>query len=301
MTAAQKQNGVLHGCGTALVTPFAKDGSIDEKALRALVDWQIEEGIHFLVPCGSTGEAATLSNEEHIRVVAIVVEQAAGRVPVIAGLNQNDTAAAVRFAKQIEVEARPSHMMVVGPPYNRPPQRGFIAHYARIADALQIPVVIYNVPGRTGSNIQAKTTLALAEHGNIVGVKEASGNMDQILDVILHRPDGFSVLSGDDPLTVPVMALGGDGIVSVVSNAVPGPMSRLTEAMDRGDLACARSLMRSLQSIMITAFSESNPMPIKAAMSMLGRMEDVLRLPLVPLADEHRAPLREALRAAGAL
>jgi 4-hydroxy-tetrahydrodipicolinate synthase len=290
----------LHGCGTALVTPFKKDGSVDEKALRALVDWQIEEGIHFLVPCGSTGEAATLTNEEHIRVVAVVAEQAAGRVPVLAGLNQNDTAAAVRFAKKIEAVG-PSHMMVVGPPYNRPPQRGFIAHYEKIADAIGIPVVIYNVPGRTGSNILAKTTLALAEHENIVAVKEASGNMDQILQVILHRPEGFSVLSGDDPLTVPVMALGGDGIVSVVSNAVPGPMSQLTEAMDKGDLACARKLMKSLQPIMITGFSESNPMPMKAAMSMLGRMEDVLRLPLVPLADEHREPLREALRAAGAL
>ncbi len=290
----------LHGCGTALVTPFVKDGTVDEKSLRALVDWQIEQGIHFLVPCGSTGEAATLSNDEHLRVVRIVVEQAAGRVPVVGGLNQNDTAAAVRFAKQVAAQG-PSHLMVVGPPYNRPPQRGFIAHYGKIADALEIPVVIYNVPGRTGSNIQAKTTLALAEHENIVAVKEASGNIDQILQVILHRPEGFSVLSGDDPLTVPVMALGGDGIVSVVSNAVPGPMSRLTEAMDRGDLAGARALMKSLQPIMIAGFLESNPMPMKAAMAMLGRMEDVVRLPLVTLADEHRAPLRDALRAAGAL
>lgn len=292
--------GILHGCGTALVTPFRTEGSVDERALRALVDWQIEQGIHFLVPCGSTGEAATLSREEHLRVVAVVAEQAAGRVPVLAGLNQNDTAAAVSFARQVAAQG-PSHLMVVGPPYNRPPQRGFIAHYEKIADALDIPVVVYNVPGRTGSNIQAKTTLALAEHENIVGVKEASGSIEQILQVILHRPEGFSVLSGDDPLTVPVMALGGDGIVSVVSNAVPGPMSRLTEAMDRGDLAAARTLMRALQPIMTAGFAESNPMPMKAAMSMLGRMEDVLRLPLVTLADEHREPLREALRTAGAL
>ena len=290
----------LHGCGTALVTPFMKDGAVDEKALRALVDWQVDQGIHFLVPCGSTGEAATLSNEEHLRVVAVVAEQADGRVPVVAGLNQNDTAAAVRFAKQVAAQ-RPSHLMVVGPPYNRPPQRGFVAHYEKIADAIDVPVVIYNVPGRTGSNIFAKTTLALAEHENIVAVKEASGNIDQILQVILHRPAGFSVLSGDDPLTVPVMALGGDGVVSVVSNAAPGPMSRLTEAMDRGDLPAARALMKSLQPLMITGFSESNPMPMKAAMSMLGRMEDVLRLPLVTLADEFRGPLRDALRAAGAL
>ena len=290
----------LHGSGTALVTPFLKDGSLDEKSLRGLVEWQIQEGIHFLVPCGSTGEAATLSWEEHLRVVRVVVEQCAGRVPVLGGLNQNDTAAAVERAKQVAAQG-PSHLMVVGPPYNRPPQRGFIAHFEAIADAVDVPVVVYNVPGRTGSNIQAATTLALAEHDNIVGVKEASGNMDQILQVILHRPDGFSVLSGDDPLTVPVMALGGDGIVSVVSNAVPRAMRELTEAMDRGDLSCARRMMRKLQPIMTTGFSESNPMPMKAAMAMLGRMQDVLRLPLVPLADEHRGPLREALRAAGAL
>ena len=290
----------LHGCGTALVTPFEKDGSLDEKALRGLVEWQIKEGIHFLVPCGSTGEAATLSWEEHLRVVRITVEQCAGRVPVLGGLNQNDTAAAVERAKQVAALG-PSHLMVVGPPYNRPPQRGFIAHFAAIADAVDTPVVVYNVPGRTGSNILAKTTLALAEHDNIVAVKEASGNMDQILQLILHRPEGFSVLSGDDPLTVPVMALGGDGIVSVVSNAVPKPMSQLTEAIDRGDLAHARKLTKALQPIMVTAFAESNPIPMKAAMAMLGRMEDVVRLPLVALADEHREPLRQALRAAGAL
>jgi 4-hydroxy-tetrahydrodipicolinate synthase len=228
------------------------------------------------------------------------VEQCAGRIPVLAGLNQNDTAAAVRFAKQIVAEG-PSHMMVVGPPYNRPPQRGFIAHYEKIADAIDVPVVIYNVPGRTGSNIQAKTTLALAEHENIVGVKEASSNMDQIITVILERPPGFSVLSGDDPLTIPVMAFGGDGIVSVVSNAVPKMMRELTEAMDRGDLVCARNLMVALHPIMLAAFTESNPMPMKAAMAMLGRMEDVVRLPLVTLAAEHREPLRQALRVAGAL
>jgi 4-hydroxy-tetrahydrodipicolinate synthase len=291
---------MLRGCGTALVTPFESDLSVDEKALRALVDWQIEQGIHFLVPCGSTGEAATLSNAEHLRVVRVVVEQCAGRVPVIAGLNQNDTAAGVRFAQEVAAQG-PSHVMVVGPPYNRPPQRGFIAHFERIADAIQVPVVVYNVPGRTGSNILAKTTLALAEHPNIVGVKEASGNMDQILQVILHRPEGFSVLSGDDNLTVPMMAWGGDGVVSVVSNAAPKPMSQLTEAMHRGDLAEARRLTRALQPIMIAGFVESNPMPIKAAMHMLDRMEDVVRLPLMPLADEHRETVRQALRAAGAL
>ncbi len=291
---------VVRGCGTALVTPFTVNGAVDEDAYRALVDWQIEEGIHFLVPCGSTGEAATLTPEEHLRVVRLAAEQAAGRVPTLGGVSGNDTRATIEQAKAV-ADQGVSHLMVVGPPYNRPPQRGFIAHFEAVADAVDVPIVLYNVPGRTGSNIVSKTTLTLAEHPNICGVKEASGNMDQILDVILHRPTGFVVLSGDDPLTVPIMALGGDGVVSVVSNAVPGPMAKLTEAMDRGDLAEARRLMGTLQPIMIAGFVESNPMPMKAAMAELGRMEDIVRLPLVRLADEHRGKIRDALSAAGAL
>lgn len=291
---------VVRGCGTALVTPFTKDGAVDEEAFRSLVEWQIEQGIHFLVPCGSTGEAATLSHEEHLRVVRLAVEQNAGRRPVLGGVNGNDTRAVVEQAKEV-ADQGVSHLMVVGPPYNRPPQRGFIAHFEAIADAVDVPLILYNVPGRTGSNFVSRTTLALAAHPNIHGIKEASGNLDQILDVILHRPEGFVVLSGDDPLTVPMMALGGDGVVSVVSNAVPGPMAELTEAMDRGDLGEARRLMKTLQPIMIAGFLESNPMPMKAAMAELGRMEDVVRLPLVRLADEHRAKIREALRSAGAL
>jgi 4-hydroxy-tetrahydrodipicolinate synthase len=282
------------------VTPFKKDLSVDEDALRALVDWQIEQGIHFLVPCGSTGEAATLTREEHLRVVRIVAEQSAGRVPVLGGVSGNDTAATVELAKEVAAQG-PSHLMVVGPPYNRPPQRGFIAHFERVADAVDVPIVLYNVPGRTGSNIQAKTSLALAEHPNIHGIKEASGSMDQILTLILNRPEGFSVLSGDDNLTVPFMAWGGDGVVSVVSNAVPKAMRELTEAMHAGDLECAQGLTRALQPIWVAGFLESNPMPIKAAMAELGRMLDVVRLPLMPLGDEHREPLRQALRAAGAM
>ena len=291
---------MLRGCGTALVTPFTSSGAVDESAFRALVDWQIESGIHFLVPCGSTGEAATLTDEEHLRVVRLAAEQTAGRVPVVGGVNGNDTRATVEQAKAV-ADQGPSHIMVVGPPYNRPPQRGFIAHFTAVADAVDVPVVVYNVPGRTGSNILSKTTLQLAEHPNICGVKEASGNMDQILDVILHRPEGFAVLSGDDPLTVPFMALGGDGVVSVVSNAVPGPMAKLAEAMDRADLPEARRLMKTLQPIMIAGFVESNPMPMKAAMAELGRMENVVRLPLIQLAEEHLPKLRDALRAAGAM
>jgi 4-hydroxy-tetrahydrodipicolinate synthase len=290
----------IRGCGTALVTPFKLDLRVDEDALRALVDWQIEQGIHFLVPCGSTGEAAAMSREEVLRVVRIVSEQVGGRVPVLGGVSGNDTRATVELAKEVAGQG-PSHLMVVGPPYNRPPQRGFIAHFERIADAVDVPIIVYNVPGRTGSNILARTSLALAEHPNIHGIKEASGNMDQILHLILHRPEGFSVLSGDDNLTVPFMAWGGDGVVSVVSNAVPKPMRELTEAMHAGDLNCARRLTRALQPIWHAGFVESNPMPIKAAMAELGRMLDVVRLPLVPLADEHRGTVRSALQAAGAL
>jgi len=291
---------VVRGCGTALVTPFTADGPVDENAYRALVDWQIEEGIHFLVPCGSTGEAATLSAEEHLTVVRLAVDQSRGRVPVLGGVNGNDTRATVELAKAV-ADQGVTHLMVVGPPYNRPPQRGFIAHFEAIADAVDVPIVIYNVPGRTGSNIASGTTLALAEHPNICGIKEASGDMEQIIDVILHRPDGFVVLSGDDPLTVPMMALGGDGVVSVVSNAVPKPMAQLAEAMDRGDAGDAHRLMKELQPIMIAAFLESNPMPIKAAMAEMGRMQDHVRLPLVTLAEKHREQIRDALRTAGAL
>lgn len=290
----------VKGCGTALVTPFTTSGAVDEEAYQALVEWQIEQGIHFLVPCGSTGEAATLTGEEHLRVVRLAVEQNAGRRPVLGGVNGNDTRATVEQARAV-ADQGVSHLMVVGPPYNRPPQRGFVAHFRAIADAAEVPVILYNVPGRTGSNILSRTTLELAEHPNIHGIKEASGDMDQILDVILHRPEGFVVLSGDDPLTVPMMALGGDGVVSVVSNAVPGPMARLTEAMHRGDLQEAQRLMSTLQPIMIAGFVESNPIPMKAAMAELGRMKDVVRPPLVRLADEHRGNVRDALRAAGAL
>jgi len=290
----------VRGCGTALVTPFTTSGAVDDDAFRAFVEWQIEQGIHFLVPCGSTGEAATLTREEHLRVVRLTVEQNAGRLPVLGGVNGNDTRATVEQAKEV-ADQGVSHVMVVGPPYNRPPQRGFIAHFEAVADEVDVPVVLYNVPGRTGSNILSETTLALARHPNICGIKEASGNMNQILDVILHRPEGFVVLSGDDPLTVPMMALGGDGLVSVVSNAVPKPMAQLTEAMDRGDLAEARRLMKMLQPIMIAGFVESNPMPMKAAMAELGRMQNVVRLPLVPLADEHLESVRTALRAAEAM
>ena len=211
---------LLRGCGTALVTPFAADGSLDEVALRAFVNWQVDEGIHFVVPCGSTGEAATMTPEEHRRVVEITVEEVNGRVPVVAGAGSNDTKKAIALSKEMRA-AGATHLLHTSPMYNKPPQRGIAAHYRAIADAVDLPLVVYNVPGRTGSNVEAATTLELAEHVNITAVKEASGNLGQIAEIIRNKPDSFTVLSGDDALTIAVMAEGGDGVVSVTSNVVP--------------------------------------------------------------------------------
>ena len=282
------------GLGTALVTPFKRDGGVDTKALRALVDWQIEQGVHFLVPCGSTGEAATMSPAEHRRVVQAVVEQAAKRVPICAGAGSNDTRKAIDLSKQME-EAGADMLLHVSPMYNKPPQRGLLAHFRAIADATDLPVIVYNVPGRTASNIEAKTTLALAEHPRIVAIKEASGSLPQIMEVIRDAPKGFQVLSGDDVLTLPVMTAGGTGVISVVSNMAPGLMARLVEACAAKKLDEARRIHERLLPLMSAAFVESNPIPAKAAMAMLGRMENVLRLPLVPLDERHEPTLRSAL------
>jgi 4-hydroxy-tetrahydrodipicolinate synthase len=288
------------GCGTALATPFASDGSIDERALRSLVSWQIAEGVHFLVPCGSTGEAATMTVAEHRRVVEIVVDETHGRVPVVAGAGSNDTRKAIALSKEM-CAAGATHLLHVSPMYNKPPQRGIIAHFRAITDAVDLPVIVYNVPSRTGSNIDARTTLTLAEIPSIIAVKEASGNLGQIMDIIRDRPERFSVLSGDDSLTLAVMAAGGDGIISVVSNATPGPMSRLVDCCRAGDFAAARALHQRLTPWMRAAFIESNPIPVKAALAMLGRASNVLRLPLVPLREELAGDVRTALVAAGAL
>jgi 4-hydroxy-tetrahydrodipicolinate synthase len=291
---------LLRGCGTALATPFKPDGSLDEKALREFVDWQVAEGIHFVVPCGSTGEAATMTPAEHRRVVEITVEQVSGRVPVAAGAGSNDTQKAIELSKEMKA-AGATHLLHTSPMYNKPPQRGIIAHFRAIADATDLPVIVYNVPGRTGSNVEASTTLALAEHENITAVKEASGNLAQIAEIIRNRPEGFSVLSGDDGLTLAVMAEGGDGVISVTSNVVPRLAARLCERMDSGDTAGARDIDHRLAAWTSAAFAESNPIPVKAALSMLGKFENVLRLPLVPLADAHGETVRKALRAADAI
>ena len=288
----------LTGCGTALVTPFQRDGTVDEAALRRFVDWQVAEGIHFVVPCGSTGEAATMTPAEHRRVVEITVEAVAGRVPVVAGAGSNDTARAIAVSKEMKA-AGATHLLHVSPMYNKPPQRGIIAHFRAIVDAVDLPIVIYNVPGRTGSNIEARTTLELAKCTSVVAVKEASGNINQIADIIRDRPQGFSVLSGDDSITLPVMALGGEGVISVTSNATPRLMAQLCDACAANDLVTARTLHRRLQPWMAAAFIEPNPIPAKAALSMLGMMENVLRLPLVPLSESNMSAVQASLVAAG--
>jgi len=290
----------LSGCGTALVTPFNTDFSVDDAALRELVDWQIDEGIHFLVPCGSTGEAATMTVEEHRHVVEVVVQQARGRVPIVAGAGSNDTAKAFALSKEMRT-AGATHLLHTSPMYNKPPQRGITAHYRAISQAVDLPIVVYNVHGRTGSNIEAKTTLEMSRFPGIAAVKEASGQLSQIADILRGREPEFSVLSGDDEITLPVMALGGDGIISVISNATPKLMSQLCDAMRGGDVAAAREIHFRLLPWMRAAFVESNPLPAKAALAMMGRVKNVLRLPLVPMSEAHEPTVRSALRAAGAL
>ena len=288
----------MFGCGTALVTPFGPKGDVDERALRDLVEWQLAEGIHYVVPAGSTGEAATLTPSEQRRVVEIVVDQVKGRVPVVAGAGSNDTARAVQLSREMQA-AGATHLLHVSPMYNKPPQRGIVAHFRAVADATSLPIIIYNVPGRTASNIEARTTLELAEDPRFVAVKEASGNLAQIDDIIAHRPELFAVLSGDDALTLAVMAQGGDGVISVVSNATPKAMARLCEQVRDGDLEAARATHEALMPWMSAAFVESNPIPVKAALARMGRIREHLRLPLVPLADAHRETVRAALAHAG--
>lgn len=290
----------LSGCGTALVTPFTREGRVDERALRALVEWQVGEGVHFLVPCGSTGEAATLTAEEHARVVAITAEQVAGRVPVVAGAGSNDTQKAIALSHAMR-DAGATHLLHVSPMYNKPQQRGIVAHFRAIADAVELPIVVYNVPGRTASNIEARTALELAAIPGVVAIKEASGNLGQIGELLRERPASFVVLSGDDALTLPVMALGGEGVISVVSNATPRRMVALVEACAAGDFGAARGLHRQLLPWMTAAFVEANPAPVKAALAMMGRIENRLRLPLVPLAEQLHATVHAALVTAGAM
>ncbi len=290
----------FQGTGTALVTPFKRDGSIDEAALRRFVDFQIEEGIDMLFPCGTTGEGATLENAETERVVSIVVEQSRNRVPVIAGAGSNSTAKAIQ-ATQMAKRLGADGVLSVGPYYNKPTQQGYYEHFRAIAEAVDIPVIVYNVPGRTASNIEAKTMLRLAEVPNIVAVKEASGNLGQIMDIIRDRPAEFRVLSGDDAIALAVVAMGGDGLVSVVSNEAPRMMTDIIDAALAGDLVRARDLHYRLLPLMNANFMESNPIPVKAALTMMGMMEEHFRLPMVPLSAGNREAFRKVVESLGLL
>jgi 4-hydroxy-tetrahydrodipicolinate synthase len=287
------------GAGVALVTPFRKDGSIDEPALRRLVKRAVDAGIDVLVPCGTTGESATLDAGEQRRVIELTLAEA-GRVPVLAGAGTNDTRTAVEKSKA--ASALGAHgILSVGPYYNKPTPEGYYRHFATIADAVSIPVVVYNVPGRTGSNIDAKTLLRLAGHGNVRGVKEASGSLGQIMEILRDRPAGFEVLSGDDAFTLAVMAHGGDGVISVAANQVPGPMHDLVAACARGDFGEGRRLHDRLLRLMNLNFVESNPVPVKASLALLGLCEEVYRLPLCPPTHSTREALQGALTDLGLL
>jgi 4-hydroxy-tetrahydrodipicolinate synthase len=290
----------FQGTGTAMITPFKSDGSVDEKALRRFVDFQIDGGIDMLLPCGTTGEGATLDDHETDRVVEIVVEQSRNRVPVIVGAGSNSTSKAVQMTKRAaKLGAR--GVLSVGPYYNKPTQQGYYEHFKAIAEADGIPVVVYNVPGRTGGNIEAKTMLRLAEIPNIVAVKEASGNLGQIMDIIRAAPHDFRVLCGDDAMAMAVVAMGGDGIVSVVSNEAPGMMTAIIDRTLEGDLAKARELHYRLLPLMNANFVESNPIPVKAALAMMGLIEENYRLPLVPLGQGSREQLGKIVEELGLL
>jgi 4-hydroxy-tetrahydrodipicolinate synthase len=271
---------MFQGCGTALVTPFQSDLSLVEETLRRLVRRQIEAGIHFLVPCGTTGENPTLSREEHLRVVEITLEEAQGRTPVLAGCGGNDTRAVVELARDLEGLGADG-LLVVTPFYNKPTPEGLYQHYRAVARATRLPIVIYNVPGRTALNVDPDTLARLAEIETVVGVKEASGNISQIAAIFQAVPQSFAVLSGDDALTLPVIALGGVGVISVASNEVPFAMARLTSLCLEGDFPAAREVQRRLHALMEINFVESNPGPVKAAMGLMGLLEPAFRLPAV--------------------
>ncbi len=286
---------LFKGTATALVTPFKKDGAVDEQTLRDLVIRQLKGGVEALVPVGSTGEGATLSEAEQQFVIETVVDQVRGKVPVIGGASSNDTARAVTLARKVQ-ESGADAILSVAPFYNKPTQEGIFRHFSAIADAVDIPIIIYNVPGRTASNIEAPTVLRLAGIPHIAGVKEASANLGQIMEIIGHRPPGFGVWSGDDNFTLPLIALGADGIISVVSNEVPRQFSDMVRLAMRGKYGKARELHYQLLPLMNINFIESNPIPVKAALAMMGVLEENYRLPLVNLTDEARPKLERVLR-----
>jgi 4-hydroxy-tetrahydrodipicolinate synthase len=291
----------LTGCGTALVTPFAADGAVDEPALVRLVNWQIESDVNFLVACGTTGEASTMTEAENERVVEVVVETAAGRVPVFAGCTHNATSVAVERAKKLSKTPGLNGLLTANPYYNRPGQEGQFQHFRAVIEASALPVLIYNIPSRTGTNLEATTLLRLAELANVVGVKESSGNLAQIAEIVNGAPAGFKVFSGDDALTLPVIALGGVGVVSVASNAIPAQMAQMVQAALVNDWTTARAINKKFFRLMQAHFSEPSPAPIKSVLALLGYGEDHLRLPMIPVSAPTRQKLEKILGELGLL
>ena len=292
-------NRKLRGCGTALVTPFKADGSIDEPCLRKFVEWQIASKIDFLVPCGTTGETPTLTHDEWLRVIDIVIEVDNGRVPICAGATSNNTREAVEKAKEVAGRKGVDYILSASPYYNKPTQEGQYQHFKAIAEAVDKPIILYNVPGRTAANIEPATLARLAELKNIAGVKEASGNISQIAEVCATVPKDFLVFSGDDAITLPVISLGGVGIVSVASNEIPKEMAELTRAALAGKWDDARSIQNKYLALMQANFIESNPMPVKAVLAMMGKMEENYRLPMVRMKRDTRAKLEKVARECG--
>ncbi len=291
----------LQGCGTALITPFRPDGSLDEPALNLLVRAQVEQGVSILIPCGTTGEASTLTEQETERVIELTISAAAGRVPVFAGCTHNSTAQAVRNAQRLARIPGLTGLLSANPYYNRPNQEGQFQHFRAIAGAVNVPILLYNIPGRTATNLLPETVLRLAESPNIIGIKESSGQISQITEIIAHAPSTFSVLAGDDAMALPVLALGGKGLVSVASNAIPGPISQMIAAALRNDWDVARELNARHFALMQAHFCEPSPAPIKAVMAMLGHCTETLRLPMVPVTEASRAKLKALLEELGLL
>jgi 4-hydroxy-tetrahydrodipicolinate synthase len=288
----------LMGCGTALVTPFRLDGSVDEPALAALVRWQVESGIGFLVACGTTGEAATLTELEWLRTVEVVVGAAAGRVPVLAGCTHNATHEAVAKAKKLAGVEGLGGILTASPYYNKPGQEGQYQHFRAIAQAVPLPLVLYNIPSRTGVNLEPATVRRLSEEGNIIGIKESSGNLAQIAEVIHTTPRTFKVFAGDDGIALPTIALGAMGLISVASNEIPGQMAAMVNAALGNDWPVARMILRRYSRLMEANFMEASPTPVKAVLAMMGRMEETVRLPMVPVSGATRRSLE---RVAGEL
>ena len=288
------------GCGTAMVTPFRQDGSLDEVALRGLIHRQLAADIDFLVPCGTTGESPTLTREEHLKIVEITVELAKGRVPILAGAGGYNTSEVIALAREL-ASLGVDGILSVTPYYNKRTQEGLYQHYRAIAEAVPLPIVLYSVQGRTGVNVEPATVKRLAEIENIVGIKEASGNISQMAAILNLVPEDFLVLSGDDAITLPLIALGGVGVISVVSNEIPGEMARMTQLAVQGDFRAAREIHRRFLPLMEVNFVESNPIPVKTALAEMGLLEPVWRLPLVAAKPESRARIISVLTALGLL